>query len=140
MGNVKLNQGTSYFSDFSMVTACMIYANAGGFKDPLKQNLALEFCRNQNNDFSILTETHINHDQIHHVINNWSGPIFFSPGESHTKGLLVTLYPGIQGVTEVDTDPKRRFKVTPSNDRDFSVCAPFSRHTTREQLARGTFL
>ena len=30
---------------------------------------------------SILTETHINHDQIHHTWNNWLGPIFFSPGD-----------------------------------------------------------
>ena len=64
----------------------MIFANVGGFKDPLKQDLALEFCRNQNKDFSILTEPHINHDQIHHIRNNWLGPIFSSPEDSHTKG------------------------------------------------------
>ena len=37
------------------------------------------------------------------------GPIFFSPGDSHTKGLLVLLHPGLESVTEVDTDPKGRF-------------------------------
>ena len=42
----------------------MMYANAGDLEDPLKQDLALEFCRIQNKDFHILTETHINHDQI----------------------------------------------------------------------------
>ena len=97
----------------------MIYANIGGIRDPLKQDLALGFCRNQNKHFSILTETHINHDQIHHKRNNWLGLIFFSPGGSHTKGLLVLLHPGLEGVTELDTDPKRRiasFKVTSSND------------------------
>ena len=57
----------------------MRYANVGDFNDPLKQNLALGFCRNQNKDFSILTETHINLDQIHHIRNNWLGPILFSP-------------------------------------------------------------
>ena len=31
-----------------------------------------------NKVISILTETHINHDQIHHTRNNWLGPIFFS--------------------------------------------------------------
>ena len=50
--------------------------NVGDFKDPLKQDLALEFCRNQNKNFSILTETFINHDQIHHIKNNWLDPIF----------------------------------------------------------------
>ena len=81
-------------------------------------------------DISILTETHINHDQIHHQIhiirNNWLGPIFFSPGDSHTKGLLALLHLGLEGVTEVDTDPKGRFvsfKVTPSNDRVLCVYA-----------------
>ena len=62
----------------------MIYANAAGFKDPLKKDLVLEFCKNQNKDFSILTETRINHDQIHYIRNNWLCPIFFSPGDSHT--------------------------------------------------------
>ena len=44
------------------------------------------------------------------------GPIFFYPRESHTKGSLVQLHPSIEGITEVDTDPKGvfvSFKVTP---------------------------
>ena len=41
----------------------MIYANVGRIRDPLKQDLALEFCRKQNKYISILTETHIKHDQ-----------------------------------------------------------------------------
>ena len=73
----------------------------------------------KNKDISILTETHINHDQIHHQIhirNNWLGPIFFSPGDSHTKGLLVLLHPSLEGITEVDTNPNMgfvSFKFTP---------------------------
>ena len=46
--------------------------------------------------------------------------IFLPPGGSHTKGLLVLLHLGLEGVTKVDTDPKGSFascKVTPSNDR-----------------------
>ena len=67
IGNLKLNWGTFllwFFDGYNM-----IYANVGDFKDPLKQKLALEFYRNQNKDFSILTETHINHDKIHHIRN-----------------------------------------------------------------------
>ena len=104
----------------------MIYDNFGGIKDPLKQNLALQFCRNRNKDVSILTETHINFDQIHHIRNNWLGAIFYSPGDSHTKGLLVLSHLALEGVTEVDTDPKGRFmsiKVTLSNDRTLCVYA-----------------
>ena len=92
-----------------------------------------------NKVISILTETHINHDQIHHTRNNWLGPIFFSPGDTHTKGMLFLLHLGLEGVTEVDTDPKERFvsfKVTTSNES--SVCAP-SEYSTREQLAREHF-
>ena len=70
----------------------MMYDHVGSIRDPLKQDLALEFCRNQNKVISILTETHINHDQIHHIRNNWLGPIFFSPGDSHKKGLLLLLH------------------------------------------------
>ena len=35
------------------------------------------------------------------------GAIFFSPGDSHTKGLLVLLCLGLEDFTEVDTDPKK---------------------------------
>ena len=69
------------------------------------------------------------------------GVIFFSPGDSHTKGLLVLLNLGLVGIIEVDTDPKGRFvsfKVTPSKDRVLCVHAPLG-HSTREEVARGRF-
>ena len=90
----------------------MIYDNVGGIKDPFMQNLVLEFSRKKNKDISILTETHINHDQIHHQIHlrhNWLGPIFFSLGDSHTKRSLVLLHLGLENITEVDTDRKGGF-------------------------------
>ena len=99
----------------------MMYDHVGGNRDPLK---ALEFCRNQEKVISILTETHINHDPIQHKINNWLGPIFFFPGDSHTKGMLFLLHLGLEGITEVDTDPKERFvsfKVTTSNESSLFV-------------------
>ena len=68
-------------------------------------------------------------------------PVFFSPGDSHTKGLLVLLHLGLEGITEVDTDSKGRFvsfKVTATNDRVLCVYAP-SGNSTRKQLARGHF-
>ena len=74
--------------------------------------------------YQYLSETHINHDQIHHTRNNWLGPIFFSPGDTHTKGMLFLLHLGLEGVTEVDTDPKERFvsfKVTTSNESSLFV-------------------
>ena len=119
----------------------MIYANAGSIRDPLKQDLALDFYRKQNKYISILTETLIKHDQILHVRNNWLGHIFLSPGISHTKRFIAQLRPGFEGVTEVDTDPKGRFvsfKVTLSNNRVLYVCAP-KIHNTREQLVKGRF-
>ena len=69
----------------------MIYYNFGEIKDLLKQNLALLFFRKQNKDDSILTEAHINLDQIDHIRNNWLDAIFFSLGDTHTKGLFVLL-------------------------------------------------
>ena len=84
----------------------MIYTNVGGIRDRLEQDLALEFCRKQNKYISILTESHIEHDQILHIRNNWLGPIFLSTRRSHTKGLIAQLHPSFEGVTEVDTDPK----------------------------------
>ena len=54
----------------------MIYANVSGIRGPLKQDLALAFCRKQNKYIIILTETHIKHDQILYIRNNWLGSIF----------------------------------------------------------------
>ena len=48
----------------------------------IKELLALEFCRNQKKVFSILTETHINNDQTHHIRKNWLGSKFFSLGDA----------------------------------------------------------
>ena len=87
----------------------MIYDHVGSIRYPLKQDLALEFCRNHDKVISILTETHINHDEIHHIRSNWLGLIFFSPENSHTNRLLVLLDLGLEGITEVDTDPKGKF-------------------------------
>ena len=101
----------------------MIYANVGGIRDSLKQDLALEFCRKQNKYIGILTETHVNHDQMCQTRNNWLG-LSFSPLEI---GLLSQLHPGLEGVTEVDTDPKGifvSFKVTLSNNGVLCFCAP----------------
>ena len=102
----------------------MVYANVGSIRDPLKQDLALDFYRKQNNYINILTETHIKHDQILHIRNNWLGPIFLSPETSHTKGFIAQLHPGLEGVK---TGPKGRFvsfKVTLSNNRVLCFCAP----------------
>ena len=53
--------------------------------------------------------------------------------------MFFLLHLDLEGVTEVDTDPKERyvsFKVTTSNES--SVCAP-SEDSTRGELARGHF-
>ena len=103
----------------------------------IKELLALEFCRNQKKVIIILTETHISHDQIRHIKNNWLGSNFFSLGDSHTKGCLSCFIWDLK----VDTDAKGRFvsfKFTPSNDRVLCVYVP-SGYSTREQLDRGRF-
>ena len=85
---------------------------------------------------SILTKTHINHDEIH-TRNNRLDSKFFSLGDSHKKGCL----PCFIWNLNVDADPKGRyvsFQLTPSNDRVLCVYAP-SRYNTREQLDRGRF-
>ena len=51
---------------------------------------------------SILTETHINYNQAHHARNNSLSPIFFFPGDSHTKGMLFLLHLGLEGITDVN--------------------------------------
>ena len=87
----------------------MLYANVGGIRDPAKQEIRLEFCRSQTKYICILSGTHINQEQIHQIRNNWLGPIFFSPGNTFSKGMLILFHPGFANVTEVNTNPKERF-------------------------------
>ena len=70
----------------------MTYANIGGIRDPFKVDQALEFYRDENKDFSILTESHINHDQMHHINKNWLNQIFFSTGDSDTAILACPVF------------------------------------------------
>ena len=72
------------------------------------QDVALEVNKNWNKDIRILTEIPVNHGQIHHIKNNWFGPIFLSPGDSHAKGLLALIYLDIEGVPKINTDPNRK--------------------------------
>ena len=59
------------------------------FKDPLKQHAALAFCRDQIKDLSSLTETHINHDEMHYIRSNWLSFIpSFSPMEKSYKRIV----------------------------------------------------
>ena len=43
----------------------------------------------------------INQDHIYQIRNNWLGPIFFSPGDTFTKGILVLLHPGFDNVNDM---------------------------------------
>ena len=118
---MKLNKGTIFLWVFNGYS--MIYDHIDGKRDSLKQDLGLGFCRNQSKAISILTESHMNHSQIHHIRNNWLVSNFFSLGDSHTKECLCCFIWDLK----VDTDPKGRFvsfKFTPSNDRVLCVYAP----------------
>ena len=56
-------------------------------------------------------------------ITDWASS-FISPGVSHTKGMLFLLLLSLDGVIEVDTDPKGKFvsfKVTTSNESSLFV-------------------
>ena len=105
----------------------MIYDYFGGIRYPLKQGLALEFCRNKHKVTSILTQTHINHDQIHHIKNNWR--------------LLVLLDLGLWGITEIDTDPKGGFcflRLLPMMT-ELSVVMPLQDVAPRKSWLEGRF-
>ena len=69
---------------------------------------------------------------------------FSSPGDSHTKGSPVLLHPGLEGITEVDTDPKRwsvSFKVTPLPlMTEFSVFMPLQSIATGNSWLAVVFL
>ena len=107
-------------------------------RDPLKQDLALEFCKNQNKIISILTETHINHDRIHHIRNNWLGHNSFSPGEVTQKKCFFCFIWVLKVSLRLTLIQKGGFfplRLIPLTI-EFSVSSPLG-YSTREQLARG---
>ena len=66
--------------------------------------------------------------------------IFFSPGDTHKKGMLFLLHLGLEGVTEVDIDPKERFvsfNVTTSNEG--SLFVPLKNIAPESSCLRGNF-
>ena len=68
-------------------------------------------------------------------------PIFFFPEDTHTKAMLFLLHLGLEGVTDVDTDPKERFvsfKVTTSNEG--SLFVPLQSIAPESRWLGGTFL
>ena len=87
---------------------------------------------------SILTETHINHDQIQHTQNNFR-VLFFSLLESYKRNAFCAS-PGLEGITEVDTDPEGTFvsfKVTTFNES--SLFAPLQGIATENSWLEGVF-
>ena len=108
----------------------------------MKQDLALDFYRKRNKYISLLTETHIKHDQILHIRNNWLDPIFLSPGSSHTKGFIAQLHSGLEGVTEVDTIQKGELCPLKSLSliTELSVFVPLEGITPENSLLKGVSL
>ena len=72
-------------------------------------------------------------------ITDWAPS--FSPGDSHTKGMLFLLHLSLEVVTQVDTDPKGKFvsfKVTTSNES--SLIVPLQGIAAENSWLRGAFL
>ena len=66
---------------------------------------------------------------------------FFSLLEIVTKGMIFLLHLGLEGITEVDTDPERRFvsfKVTPSYES--SLIMPLQGIAPENSWLGGAFL
>ena len=100
----------------------MIYGRVGATRDPLKQELAPEFCQNQKK--TSLFQLKLISTMIKYTIARNKTLIISSPGDSHTKGMLFLLHLSLEGVTEVDTHPKGRlvsFKVTTPNESSLFV-------------------
>ena len=90
-------------------------------------------------DISILTETHINHDQIYHIRSNWLGFIFFSPGVV-TQKEYISYFIRVLRVSLRSTLIQKRglcpLRGLPQMT-EFSLFIPFQR--TREHLVREPF-
>ena len=118
----------------------MLYANVGGIRDPVKQEIILEFCRNQNKDICISSETHINHEQIHQITNNCQDP-FFSlleiPFQKVYLSYLIQALLMLLRLTQI-----QKGDLCPSNllllVTEFFVFI-LLQDSSREQLARGHF-
>ena len=77
-----------------------------------------------------------------HIRSNWLGPIFLSPGRSHTKGLIAQLHPGLEVslrltlIQKRDLCPPRLFSLT----TEFSVFMPLQGITPGSSWLEGVSL
>ena len=90
--------------------------NIGEIRDPVNQDLALEFDRNQNKDVSILTETCINHGQIHHVLKSGGSWKVKNTAKLFSKYLLQRQNMQNQKISEFYTDDNKSKRF--SNPKD----------------------
>ena len=90
--------------------------NVGEIRDPVNQDLALEFDRNQNKDVSILTETCINHGQIHHVLKSGGSWKVKNTPKLFSKYLLQRQNMQNQKISELYTDDNKSKRF--SNPKD----------------------
>ena len=77
-------------SHFTLLTL-----NVRGLRDKTKRTNIFEFCRNKGSNIAFLQETYSTEEVEDKWKSEWNGPVLFSHGTNHSKGVLVLISPNL---------------------------------------------
>ena len=114
----------------------MISVNTGGIKENHGRDLAINYCKTLDTNFSILQELHVNFSHLHNISELCDGKVIISTGKTQTCGILVLTKRTDPPVEQIINDPAGRyvfFKI--KNTRD--VLALYVPSGTIKQWRKG---
>ena len=88
--------------DFSWITL-----NVRGLRNKDKRTRIFEWCKSKGSDISFLQETYSTLEVEEQWKKEWGGPMFFSHGSNHSKGVLILFSPHLdfkRGAVKIDED------------------------------------
>ena len=63
--------------------------NVRGIRDRAKRKKVFEWCKGKGSDIILLQETYSTVDVEKRWESDWDGPVFFSHGSNHSRGVLI---------------------------------------------------
>ena len=90
----------------------MLSLNVRGIRENIKRKNIFEWCKSKGSDITFLQETYSTIEVEKKWESEWNGPIIFSHGSNHSRGVLILLSPNLNlKVDNVVTDKNGRYIV-----------------------------
>ena len=78
----------------------LLSLNVRGIRDRVKRKNIFEWCKSKGGDVIFLQETYSTLDVEDRWRLDWDGPMFFSHGSNHSRGVLVLFSPRLKFTTD----------------------------------------